>query len=351
MTIPEYRAETASALTRVLYDGRFDEVHSHWRELFTAQAVAAEEQSHDTRVQRAYAQLRAANRSLTDPRGLANDPHRLAAMHEWAATVDQSLATVAGIHYNLFLGSLLDADPHPARELAPFLTMERTGTFLVTELGHGNSAARLETTATYHAEDGTFTLHTPVPAARKFMPNTSLLGGAKSAVVAARLLVAGEDRGVFGFLVPLHDGQALLPGVHIRRLPAKAGSPVDHCLTWFDGVTLPRHALLEGEHGRLDADGILNGRMVAEGEKIGVVSNYLDHPNGTSRHLHFDVQVFTRDGWLWVNPYTTLVSAYERLIRGRGREIGPEPGPPAAVAHAQPDDVTRNIDTQEGGGN
>jgi hypothetical protein len=83
----------------------------------------------------------------------------------------------------------------------------------------------------------------------------------------------------------------------------------------------------------MDADGILNGRPVAEGEKIGVVSNYLDHPNGTSRHLHFDVQVFTRDGWLWVNPYVTLISAYERLIHGRGREIGPEPPALSAVAH------------------
>jgi len=71
----------------------------------------------------------------------------------------------------------------------------------------------------------------------------------------------------------------------------------------------------------LDADGVLNGRSVDEGEKIGVVSNYLDHPNGTSRHLHFDVQVFTRDGWLWVNPYVTLITAYERLIRGRGSVI------------------------------
>jgi murein DD-endopeptidase MepM/ murein hydrolase activator NlpD len=92
---------------------------------------------------------------------------------------------------------------------------------------------------------------------------------------------------------------------------------------------------------RMDADGILNGRHVREGEKIGVVSNYLDRPNGTSRHLHFDVQVFTRDGWLWVNPYVTLVSAYERLIHGRGRQIGPDALPSPAVAHVLPDDVIR----------
>jgi hypothetical protein len=84
---------------------------------------------------------------------------------------------------------------------------------------------------------------------------------------------------------------------------------------------------------RMDADGILNGRHVNEGEKIGVVSNYLDHPNGTTRHLHFDAQVFTRDGWLWVNPYVTLISAYERLIHGRGREIGPEVAALPAVVH------------------
>jgi hypothetical protein len=92
----------------------------------------------------------------------------------------------------------------------------------------------------------------------------------------------------------------------------------------------------------MDADDILNGRHVAEGEKIGVVSNYLDHPNGTTRHLHFDMQVFTRDGWLWVSPYVTLVSAYERLIHGRGHEVGPRSLPAAAdVAHALPEDMSR----------
>lgn len=87
---------------------------------------------------------------------------------------------------------------------------------------------------------------------------------------------------------------------------------------------------------RLDADGIVHGRRVSEGERIGVVSNFQDRVGGTTAHLHFDVQVFTRDGWLWVNPYVTLISAYERLIDGRGREYMP-PSPEApAMAHAMP---------------
>jgi hypothetical protein len=101
----------------------------------------------------------------------------------------------------------------------------------------------------------------------------------------------------------------------------------------------------------MDNDGLVSGRRVEEGEKIGVVSNYLDHPNGTTRHLHFDVQVFTRDGWLWVNPYVTLISAYERLIQGRGREIGPELPASPAMAHAMPLDAVRPDMPNEGAGN
>ena len=96
----------------------------------------------------------------------------------------------------------------------------------------------------------------------------------------------------------------------------------------------------------MDADHLLNGREISEGEQIGVVSNYLDHPNGTSRHLHFDVQLFTRDGWIWVNPYATLIAAYERLIQGRGREIGPQIAG-SSVTHVAPEDVIKP-DAHEG---
>ena len=58
--------------------------------------------------------------------------------------------------------------------------------------------------------------------------------------------------------------------------------------------------------------------------------------------------MFTRDGWIWVSPYVTLVSAYERLIRARGREVGPEIAVTSQpVAHALPGDVIKP-DQREG---
>ncbi|MEI7806551.1 MAG: peptidoglycan DD-metalloendopeptidase family protein [Hyphomicrobiales bacterium] len=87
---------------------------------------------------------------------------------------------------------------------------------------------------------------------------------------------------------------------------------------------------------RMDADGLESGRRVAQGEIIGKVGNYNKKENGTSYHLHFDVQVWTRDGWVWVNPYMTLVSAYERLIGARGTEIKDGEPEPAAVPGIPP---------------
>ena len=74
----------------------------------------------------------------------------------------------------------------------------------------------------------------------------------------------------------------------------------------------------------MDEDNLLSGRFVREGELIGQVSNYFRKEAGTSYHLHFDLQVPTRDGWVFVNPYMTLVTAYERLIGERGQEINEE---------------------------
>jgi murein DD-endopeptidase MepM/ murein hydrolase activator NlpD len=72
---------------------------------------------------------------------------------------------------------------------------------------------------------------------------------------------------------------------------------------------------------KMDADNLVSGRRVYEGEVIGEVGNYSMRENGTSYHLHFDIQVPTKNGWVFVNPYMTLVAAYERLIGERGTEL------------------------------
>ncbi len=91
----------------------------------------------------------------------------------------------------------------------------------------------------------------------------------------------------------------------------------------------------------IDQDGFFSGRVVREGETVGKVGNYSGREGGTSYHLHFDMQVPTADGWVLINPYMTLVSAYERLIGGRGEEIHEQEIKQAAIApemiaHARP---------------
>jgi hypothetical protein len=79
----------------------------------------------------------------------------------------------------------------------------------------------------------------------------------------------------------------------------------------------------------MDDDGLMSGRRVRQGEIIGKVGTWGDYKNGTSYHLNFSIQVFTKVGWVWVSPYMTLVRAYERRIDGRGTELKPgDPMPP-----------------------
>jgi hypothetical protein len=82
---------------------------------------------------------------------------------------------------------------------------------------------------------------------------------------------------------------------------------------------------------QFNADGLVSGRLVHEGEVIGKVGNFFRRERATTYHLHFDMQVPTKYGWVFVNPYMTLVASYEQLIRGRGQEIKEEDLPTASI--------------------
>jgi hypothetical protein len=151
-----------------------------------------------------------------------------------------------------------------------------------------------------------------------------------------RFFNVGQCPGGFG-----HQGQDIRPAACVQRVSgASRCEPYRHDVVAVrDGVVLRavgreglvivvntpderiRFRYLHMLPGQLDADGMVSGRRVREGEVIGKVGNYFKRERGTTYHLHFDVQVPTRNGWVFVNPYMTLVAAYERLIRGRGHEL------------------------------
>jgi hypothetical protein len=151
-----------------------------------------------------------------------------------------------------------------------------------------------------------------------------------------------------------HQGQDLRPAYCRQRGPGARCEPYEHeVVAVRDGAVMRapgqqalyivanapgervRFRYLHMSPKQFDAGGWVSGRFVKEGEAIGKVGNYWYRENATTYHLHFDLQVPTKYGWVFVNPYMTLVAAYERLIRARGVELG-EDGTPVPVATAPP---------------
>ncbi len=153
-----------------------------------------------------------------------------------------------------------------------------------------------------------------------------------------------------------HQGEDIRPGSCVLRSPdADRCEPYQHNIVAVrDGLVLrdPGDQALylvvnaPGEHIRfrylhmdphlLDTAGMVSGRALSAGEVIGAADNYEDHQGGTTYHLHFDVQVPTREGWLFVNPYMTLVAAYERLIGARGTVVNDTMFAAASATAAKP---------------
>jgi hypothetical protein len=154
-----------------------------------------------------------------------------------------------------------------------------------------------------------------------------------------RFFYVGQCPGGLG-----HQGQDIRPSSCKQRVPgANRCEPYQHAVVAVrDGAVLRapgQHALhvavnapserirfryLHMQPKQFEADGMVSGRFVREGEVIGKVGNFFKRERATTYHLHFDAQVPTKYGWVFVNPYMTLVAAYERLIKGRGQEVKEE---------------------------
>ncbi|KAJ7121261.1 acyl-CoA oxidase [Mycena crocata] len=162
--------------------------------------------------------------------------------------VDGAATALWTIHVNLACGTLTQyaADSSEKQDLCrKLLAFEMTAHYMLTEVAHGLDSQNIETIAEL-LPDGSFEIHTPNPGAAKFMPASIIAGGVpRIAVVMARLLVKGQNRGIRPFVVPLNDGRSMHEGVSCRVLPDRSGTrPVGHAITSFNYVKLPATALV-----------------------------------------------------------------------------------------------------------
>jgi len=123
---------------------------------------------------------------------------------------------------------------------------EQVGCFALTELGFGNNAVEMQTTATYDPETDELVVHTPSTLAQKYWITNGAVH-AHWAVVFARLLVAGKDHGIHGVMVRIrNDDLSVCEGVRVEDMGHKMGcNGVDNGKLWFDHVRVPRGALLD----------------------------------------------------------------------------------------------------------
>ncbi|MEU8943331.1 acyl-CoA dehydrogenase family protein [Streptomyces goshikiensis] len=188
------------------------------------------------------------------------------AAFETLAFGDLSVLVKVGVQFGLFGGAILQLGTgrHHAAYLPDLITGELMGCFAMTETGHGSNVQALGTVARYDTASREFVITTPGDHARKdYIGNAAR--HAELAVVFAQLEVDGSSQGVHAFVVPIRVGGETAPGVRIEDDGRKMGlNGVDNGRIWFDGVRVPREALLN---------------RFADVSPEGVYESAIDNPN------------------------------------------------------------------------
>merc|ERR1719461_2709629 len=176
-----------------------------------------------------------------------NNPLRVFAAHELAAIIDPAMTTKMTVLFNLFGGTVLKlgTERHHKVLLEGIDNLNDIGCFGLTELGYGNNAVEMETTATYDPDTKEFIVHTPHPLAQKYWITNGAVH-AKHVVVMAQLIVDGKNEGIHAVLVRMRDDDMnTMPGVTIEDMGYKMGlNGVDNAKLSFNNVRIPRENLL-----------------------------------------------------------------------------------------------------------
>lgn len=99
----------------------------------------------------AYQQLKkVAQSGIVSVLNFLDDPTNIFTAHEMIGMVSGSTATKFTVHYNLFGGSVVALHTERHKKIFSDIdSLKITGCFCLTELGFGNNAVEMETTATF----------------------------------------------------------------------------------------------------------------------------------------------------------------------------------------------------------
>ena len=175
-----------------------------------------------------------------------NNPKNIFTSHELAGMCDGSLCTKLTVQFNLFGGTVLKLGTGEHHKLCDDIDkLNLVGCFGLTELGYGNNAVEMETTATYDEKTKEFIINTPSTKAQKYWITNGAVH-AHYCVVFARLIKDNKSEGLHGFLVPIRDKNLKVKeNVKIWDMGYKIGlNGIDNAALWFDNVRIPEKYLL-----------------------------------------------------------------------------------------------------------
>eukprot|EP00005_Dracoamoeba_jomungandri_P005686 CAMPEP_0174251116 /NCGR_PEP_ID=MMETSP0439-20130205/1050_1 /TAXON_ID=0 /ORGANISM="Stereomyxa ramosa, Strain Chinc5" /LENGTH=604 /DNA_ID=CAMNT_0015331355 /DNA_START=154 /DNA_END=1964 /DNA_ORIENTATION=+ len=205
------------------------------------------------------------------------NPKRIFAAHEIAGLADGSMATKMTVQWNLFGGTVLKlgTEKHHGKFLDSIDSLADIGCFALTELGYGNNAVEMETTAVYDKKTDSFVLNTPTTLAQKYWITNSAIH-AKWAVVFAQLNIDGKEQGIHGFLTRIrNDDMSIVPGVRIEDMGHKMGcNGVDNGKLWFDNVRVGRDSLLDAVSS-VDSEGNFTSKISSRRGKFLALADQL----------------------------------------------------------------------------
>lgn len=122
--------------------------------------------------------------------------------------------------------------------------MKYVGCFCLTELGFGNNAVKMETTATWDQATQEWIINCPTTRSHKYWITNGACH-AHYAIVFAQTIVNGKNEGINIFMVRIRDDNLKpIPGVYIEDMGMKQGcNGVDNAKIVFSNTRIPKSML------------------------------------------------------------------------------------------------------------